>query len=138
MELELCQPAPFIYYENGQIAVTNGASVWLVIVTCEAMKATAHPPEKSLRRLVRYAEYYRDLAATAIGQGEDFDGKVWVTDVVHHPVFLLLSSSATLLRNASMMLMTFEAGVAASLDLALFFRGLRAFFFSSMRASRLS
>jgi hypothetical protein len=34
MELELCQPAPFIYYENGQVAVTDGASVWLVIVTC--------------------------------------------------------------------------------------------------------
>jgi hypothetical protein len=40
-EFELCEPAPFIYYENGQIAVTDGSSVWLVIVTCEAMKATA-------------------------------------------------------------------------------------------------
>jgi hypothetical protein len=82
MELELCEPAPFIYYENGQIAVTDGASVWLVIVTCEAMKATARPPEKSLRRLVRYAEYYRDLAVTAIGRGEDIDGKVWVTEAM--------------------------------------------------------
>jgi hypothetical protein len=43
-EFELCEPAPFIYYENGQIAVTDGSSVWLVIVTCEAMKATAPPP----------------------------------------------------------------------------------------------
>jgi hypothetical protein len=30
------------------------------------MKATAPPPEKSLRRLIRYAEFYRDLAATGI------------------------------------------------------------------------
>lgn len=82
MELELCQPAPFIYYENGQITVTDGASVWLVIVTCEAMKATAPPPEKSLRRLVRYAGYYRDLAAIAISRGEDVDGKVWVTEAM--------------------------------------------------------
>jgi hypothetical protein len=82
IELELCQPEPFIFYENGQIAVTDGASVWLVIVTCEAMKATAAPPEKSLRRLIRYAGYYRDLATTAIGRGEDVDGKVWVTEAM--------------------------------------------------------
>jgi hypothetical protein len=79
-DIELCEPAPFIYYENGQIAVTDGASVWLVIVTCEAMNATATPPEKSLRRLVQYAPFYRDLAAAAIERGEDVDGKVWVTE----------------------------------------------------------
>ncbi len=79
-EIELCEPAPFLYFENGQMAVTDGASVWLVIVTCEAMKATARPPEMSLRRLVRFAEYYRDLAAVAIRRGEDIDGKVWVTE----------------------------------------------------------
>jgi hypothetical protein len=79
-EIRLCEPAPFIYFENGQIAVTDGSSVWLVIVTCEAMKATAPPPEKSLRRLVRYAEFYRDLAAASIRRGEDVDGKVWVRE----------------------------------------------------------
>ncbi|PVE50664.1 hypothetical protein [Rhizobium rhizogenes] len=79
-EIQLCEPAPFLYFENGQIAVTDGASVWLVIVTCEAMKGTARPPEMSLRRLVRFAEYYRDLAAAAIGRGDDIDGKVWVTE----------------------------------------------------------
>ncbi len=79
-KITLCEPAPFIYFENGQIAVTDGYSVWLVIVTCEAMKATAPPPEKSLRRLVRYAEFYRDLAASAIRRGEDIDGKVWVRE----------------------------------------------------------
>ncbi|WP_313606687.1 hypothetical protein [Rhizobium sp.] len=79
-EIRLCEPAPFIYFENGQIAITDGSSVWLVIVTCEAMKATAAPPEKSLRRLVRYAEYYRDLAAANIRRGEDVDGKVWVRE----------------------------------------------------------
>ncbi|MEV4606870.1 hypothetical protein MRBLMR1_001835 [Neorhizobium sp. LMR1-1-1.1] len=62
------------------MAVTDGASVWLVIVTCEAIKATTSPPEMSLRRLVRSAEYYRDLAAAAIRRGEDIDGKVWVTE----------------------------------------------------------
>ena len=51
-----------------------------MIVTCEAIKATARPPEMSLRRLVRFAEYYRDLAAAAIPRGEDIDGKVWVTE----------------------------------------------------------
>ncbi|TCV67376.1 hypothetical protein EDE09_11335 [Neorhizobium sp. S3-V5DH] len=79
-EIQLCEPAPFLYFENGQMAVTDGASVWLVIVTCEAMKATARPPEMSLRRLVRFVEYYRDLAAAAIRRGEDVDGKVWVTE----------------------------------------------------------
>jgi len=74
-DIEICEPAPFIYYENGQIAVTDGASVWLVIVTCEAMNETASPPEKSLRRLVQYAPFYRDLAAAAIERGEDVDGK---------------------------------------------------------------
>lgn len=86
-EIQLCKPAPFLYFENGQMAVTDGASVWLVIVTCEAIKATASPPEMSLRRLVRFAEYYRDLAAAAIRRGEDIDGKVWVTEA------MVLSSS---------------------------------------------
>jgi hypothetical protein len=79
-EIQLCEPASFLYFENGQMAVTDGASVWLVIVTCEAIKATARPPEMSLRRLVRFADYYRDLAAAAIRRGEDIDGKVWVTE----------------------------------------------------------
>lgn len=79
-EIVLCEPAPFLCHENGKIAVTDGSSVWLVIVTCEAMKATAKPPEKSLRGLIRHAEYYRDLAATAIRIGEDIDGKVCVTE----------------------------------------------------------
>ena len=79
-EITLCEPAPFLYYENGQVAVTDGSTVWLVIVTCEAMRATAHPPERSLRRLVRFAEFYRDLAASAIRRGEDIDGKVWVKE----------------------------------------------------------
>jgi hypothetical protein len=65
-EIELFEPAPFIYCENGQLAITDGATVWMVIVTCEAMKATAPPPEKSLRRLIRFAEFYRDVAAAAI------------------------------------------------------------------------
>jgi len=50
------------------------------IDTCEALKATAPPPEKSLRRLVRYAEFYRDLAAAAIARGQDVDRKVWVRE----------------------------------------------------------
>jgi hypothetical protein len=79
-EISLCEPAPFIYFENGQIAVTDGSSVWLVIVTCEAIKATALPPEKSLQRLVRYAEFYRDLAASAIRRGQDIDGKVFIRE----------------------------------------------------------
>lgn len=79
-EIQLCEPAPFLYFENGQMAVTDGASVWLVIVTCEAIKVTASPPEMSLRRLIRFAEYYRDLAAAAIRRGEGRDGKVCVTE----------------------------------------------------------
>jgi hypothetical protein len=79
-EFELCEPSPFLYHENGQLAITDGAAVWMVVVTCEAMMATAHPPEKSLRRLVRYADLYRDLAAAAIQRGEASDGKVWVRE----------------------------------------------------------
>jgi hypothetical protein len=77
-EYDLCEPAPFVYYENGQLAITDGSSVWMVIVTCEAMKATANPPVKNLYRLVRYAEFYRDLAVAAIERGEATDNKVWV------------------------------------------------------------
>lgn len=83
-EIRICEPAPVIYCENGQIAVTDGVSVWLVIVTCEAMKATARPPEKSLKRLARFAEYYRDIAAAALHRGDDVDGKIWVTEAMVH------------------------------------------------------
>ncbi|MCB5203720.1 hypothetical protein LH464_14670 [Neorhizobium sp. T786] len=79
-EIELCEPAPFLYYENGQLAVTDGMTVWLVIVTCEAIKATARPPEKSLRRLARFAGFYRDLAAAAISRGDDVNGKVFIRE----------------------------------------------------------
>lgn len=79
-EYDLCEPAPFIFHENGQLAVTDGSAVWMVIVTCEAMKATAAPPVKNLYRLVRYAEFYRDLAAAAIERGEATDNKVWVQE----------------------------------------------------------
>jgi len=51
----------------------------MVIVTCEAMKATATPPVKSLYRLVCYAELYRDLAVAAIERSEAMENKVWVT-----------------------------------------------------------
>lgn len=81
-EFEICEPEPFIYFENGQFAVTDGSTVYQVIVTCEAMRATATPPERSLRRLVRYAGYYRDLAAAAIRQGEDVGEKVWVNEAM--------------------------------------------------------
>lgn len=81
-DIELCEPAPFIYYENGQLAVTDGAAVWLVIVTCEAMKATNPSPEEPIRLLTRYAELYRDLAASAIRRGDDVDGKVWITEAM--------------------------------------------------------
>ncbi|MBY2944533.1 hypothetical protein HF265_22275 [Rhizobium leguminosarum] len=69
-----------LFAYHNEVSVTDGASVWLVIVTCEAMKATARPSEMSLRRFVRFAEYYRGLAAAAIRRGEDIDGKVWVTE----------------------------------------------------------
>lgn len=69
-----------------------------MIVTCEAMKATAPPPEKSLRRLVRFAEFYRDLAAVAISRGEDINGKVFIREcdvlsakVVARPITLALA-----------------------------------------------
>lgn len=51
-----------------------------MIVTCEAMKANTPLSEKSLRRVVCYAEFYRDLAAAVIRRGEDVDGKVWVRE----------------------------------------------------------
>ncbi|TWF43355.1 hypothetical protein [Neorhizobium alkalisoli] len=81
-EFEICEPEPFIYFENGQFAITDGSTVYQVIVTCEAMRATAPPPEKSLRRLVRYLGYYRHLAAAAIRRGEDVGEKVWVNEAM--------------------------------------------------------
>lgn len=57
-EISLCEPAPFLCHENGQTAVTDGSSIWLVIVTCEAIRATPSPPELSLKTFVRYANFY--------------------------------------------------------------------------------
>ena len=87
IELELCKPAPIIFGENGHLAVTDGKTVWIVVVTQEAMKATANPPDASLKRLARYARYYRDMAAAAIQRGEDQNGKVWIfeKDVLASP-----------------------------------------------------
>jgi len=80
VEITLCEPAPFLYHENGQIAVTDGSQVWLVIVTCEAIRATANPPEMSLRRLTLYAEFFTGLAAAAISRGENIGGKVFISE----------------------------------------------------------
>jgi hypothetical protein len=80
IELELCEPRPFIFGENGHLAVTDGETVWIVIVTQEAMMATANPPDASLKRLARYARHYRDMAAAAIRRGEDYNGKVWILE----------------------------------------------------------
>jgi hypothetical protein len=79
-EITLCEPAPFLYHENGQIAVTDGSQVWSVIVTCEAIRAAANPPEMSLRRLTLYAEFFTDLAAAAISRGDDIGGKVFISE----------------------------------------------------------
>lgn len=78
IELELCEPPPFILGENGHLAVTDGKTFWIVVVTAEAMMATAHPPEASRRRLVRYSLQYRDMAAAAIRRGEGLNGKIWI------------------------------------------------------------
>ena len=80
IEVELCEPSPFIFGENGHLAVTDGETVWIVVVTEEAMKATADPPAASLKRLARYANFYRDIAAAALARGEDGDGKIWIRE----------------------------------------------------------
>lgn len=75
-EITLCEPAPFLFHENGQIAVTDGSTVWLVIVTCEAIKATAENSSTAdpVCRVLPRPGCSRDR------QGEDVDGKVWVTE----------------------------------------------------------
>jgi hypothetical protein len=78
VDLVLCEPAPFLFGANGHFSVTDGSSVWIVVVTCEAMRATASPPEASLSRLVRFADVYLDMAETALSRGEDQDGKIWI------------------------------------------------------------
>ncbi|HEV7437432.1 MAG TPA: hypothetical protein VGO22_21620 [Pseudorhizobium sp.] len=78
VDLVLCEPAPFLFGANGHFSVTDGSSVWLVVVTCEAMRATASPSEATLSRLVRFADLYLDMAETALSHGEDQDGKIWI------------------------------------------------------------
>lgn len=78
LHLELCEPEPFLFGENGHLGVTDGTSVWIVVVTQEAMKATAGPAEASLKRLVRYAELYREMAEAIIARGQDQAGKIWI------------------------------------------------------------
>jgi hypothetical protein len=80
VELVMCEPAPFIYGVNGHIGVTDGSSVWIIVVTCEAMRATAAPPEASLKRLLRFADLYVDMAEAALTRGEDEDGKIWICE----------------------------------------------------------
>lgn len=77
-EIELCAPAPFLFGENGHLGVTDGTSVWIVVVTREAMIATADPPEASLKRLARYADLYRDMAEGKLAGGEGHEGKLWI------------------------------------------------------------
>lgn len=50
----------------------------MLVMTCEAIRATALPPERSVRLLILFAEY-RDLAEAAITRGDDVGGKVWIT-----------------------------------------------------------
>ncbi|MCQ1839225.1 hypothetical protein [Neorhizobium galegae] len=78
VDLELCEPTPFMFGDNGHLGVTDGQSVWIVVVTCEALRATAFPPEASVKRLSRYADVYRDMAEGMIARREDVDGKVWI------------------------------------------------------------
>lgn len=78
VDLVLCEPAPFLFGANGHFRVTDGSSVWIVVVTSEAMRATASPPEASLSRLVRFADVYLDMAERALSRGEDQDGKLWI------------------------------------------------------------
>ncbi|MFN7093055.1 MAG: hypothetical protein ACK4P4_21195 [Allorhizobium sp.] len=78
VELVLCEPTPFIFGVNGHLRVSDGSSVWVVVVTCEAMRATALPPEASLSRLVRYADLYVEMAEGAVARGEDDGGKIWI------------------------------------------------------------
>jgi hypothetical protein len=78
VELVLCEPAPFMFGANGHLGVTDGSSVWIVVVTCEAMRATALPPEASSRRLLLFADFYLEMAEAALARGEDEDGKIWI------------------------------------------------------------
>ena len=77
-DFELCEPAPFLFSDNGHVAITDGNNVWMVIVEHDAMTATSGSTETSHRQLVRHAEFYRDLASAAISRGDDEDGKVRV------------------------------------------------------------
>jgi hypothetical protein len=77
-EVEPCEPAPLIFGENGAFGITDGTSQWLVIVTREAMEASAALPDASLARLTRYLERYRTMAEAVIARKEDQDGKVWI------------------------------------------------------------
>jgi hypothetical protein len=78
VELVLCEPAPFIFGVNGHLSVTNGSSVWIIVVTCEAMRATASPPEASLKRLLLHADLYVEMAEGFLARGEDEGGKIWI------------------------------------------------------------
>jgi len=77
-ELDLCEPPPFIFLDDGHLSMTDGRMVWLVVISPEAMTLTASPAKSALERLVRHAGFYKDLAAAAIRRSEDRDGKVWI------------------------------------------------------------
>jgi hypothetical protein len=56
--------------------VTDGSTVWIVVVTEEAMNATSRAAGASLQTLVRHAAVYREMAEALIARGCDQDGKV--------------------------------------------------------------
>ena len=78
VHLHICYPAPSIFGENGLFHVSDGDAKWKVVVTEEAMEATAFPPDASRKRLVRYIEFYRAIAQAAIARNADCNGMVMI------------------------------------------------------------
>lgn len=76
-EISVCAD-PLMLGENGHFAVTDGSFVWTVIVTAEAMKATASPPEASVKRLAAYVRMYVAMARAALAAGRGTGGRIWI------------------------------------------------------------
>jgi hypothetical protein len=72
---------PTIVGENGHIPMSEGDTDWTVIVTREALEASASPPVADLDRLTQYLDVYTEIAGNKHAAGKDSDHRrIWVME----------------------------------------------------------
>ncbi|MDW5316877.1 hypothetical protein [Rhizobium sp. PL01] len=70
---------PFLRDENGHVAMTDGQTDWLVIVTKEALEAISMPPLADDQRLLDHLQSFIEIATFKLERGREGEEKtIWV------------------------------------------------------------